>query len=113
MASNPEQPDTELLLAGPDSVTGGNAPDGAEIPEFHNLPKDIGVMLLSAGVVGFVTPGPGAPAIVVGGLILWPNGFGKAEGWFRRRFPSVHSGGMRHIRRFLNDLERRYPGSLR
>ncbi len=68
-------------------------------------------MLLSAGVVGFVLPGPGVPALVAGGLILWPEGFGKVEAWLRRRFPRVHRKGMEQIDRFLSDLERRYPGS--
>src|SRR5262249_26750887 len=62
-------------------------------------------------VVGFVLPGPGVPALVAGGLILWPEGFGKVDGWLRRRFPTVHRKGMAQIERFLSDLERRYPGS--
>jgi hypothetical protein len=33
------------------------------------------------------------------------------EGWFRRRFPSIHRKGRGQIERFLSDLERRYPGS--
>ena len=44
-------------------------------------------MLVSAGVIGMVLPGPGAPALVAGGLILWPKAFSKAERWFQRRFP--------------------------
>lgn len=76
-----------------------------------SLPKDLGVMLVSAGVLGFVLPGPGAPALLAGGLILWPRAFGKAERWFQRRFPEAHRQGMGHVNRFLTDLERRYPGS--
>ena len=56
-------------------------------------------------------PGAGVPALVAGGLILWPKGFGKAERWLRRRFPEAHRKGIGHINRFLTDLERRYPGS--
>ena len=78
-----------------------------------SLPKELGVMLVSAGVIGVVLPGPGAPALVAGGLILWPRAFGKAEKWFRQRFPEAHRQGMGHISRFLTDLERRYPGSTR
>ncbi len=75
------------------------------------LPKDLGVMLVSAGVIGVVLPGPGVPALVAGGLVLWPGAFGKAERWFQKRFPDAHRQGMDHLHRFLSDLERRYPGS--
>lgn len=68
-------------------------------------------MLVSAGVIGMVLPGPGAPALVAGGLILWPEAFGKVERWFQKRFPEAHRTGMGHMNRFLSDLERRYPGS--
>jgi hypothetical protein len=77
----------------------------------RNPPKDLGLMLVSAGIIGVVLPGPGVPALVAGGLILWPEGFGKVEGWVKRRFPEAHRKGMGHINRFLADLERRYPGS--
>ena len=81
------------------------------LPELRDLPKNVGYMLLSAGVLGVVLPGPGTPAIIAGGLVLWPNGFGKAETWFRRKFPAIHRGGMQHVGRFLKDLENRYPGT--
>jgi hypothetical protein len=111
MASFPEEPGTELLPfeeAGPDA----NAHEGVDVPGLPKLPRELGVILISAGVVGFVMPGPGTPAIIAGGLVLWPKGFGKAEVWFRRRFPSLHRDGMQQIRRFLADLERRYPGPV-
>jgi hypothetical protein len=78
-----------------------------------SLPKELGVMLVSAGVIGVVLPGPGTPALVAGGLILWPEAFGKVERWFQKRYPVTHREGVRHINRFLTDLERRYPGSTR
>ena len=87
----------------------GAAPE--RLPELRDLPRNVGYMLLSAGVLGVVLPGPGTPAIIAGGLVLWPNGFGKAEAWFQRKFPKVHRGGMRHVGRFLKDLENRYPGA--
>ena len=68
-------------------------------------------MLVSAGLIGVVLPGPGAPALVAGGLMLWPGAFGKVERWVHRRFPEAHRKGIGHINRFLSDLERRYPGS--
>ena len=111
-------PDAEKAGAGslPAGGEAGVIEEGngaAEVPELHALPKDIGVVLLSAGVIGFVMPGPGTPAIIAGGLVLWPKRFGKAEVWFRGRIPSAHREGMRQVQRFLADLERRYPGSLR
>ena len=75
------------------------------------LPKELGVMLVSAGVIGLVLPGPGTPVLVAGGLILWPRAFGKVERWFRGQFPDAHRQGMVHLRRYLDDLERRYPGA--
>jgi hypothetical protein len=79
----------------------------------HALPKEMGVVLISAGVIGFLLPGPGAPALIAGGLVLWPGRFGKVEGWFRSRYPDLHRAGIGHVGRFLSDLERRYPGSIR
>jgi hypothetical protein len=85
--------------------------DGPVDPCAKSPPKELGVMLLSAGLVGFVLPGPGIPALLAGGLILWPRGFGKIEGWMQRRFPETHRAGRDQLDRFLSDLERRYPGS--
>jgi hypothetical protein len=102
---DPEQRAAEVPSAAP--TPSAMAPTGlAEM-----LPKDLGVMLVSAGLIGVVLPGPGAPALVAGGLILWPKGFGKVERWFQKRFPETHRKGLGHINRFLADLERRYPGS--
>jgi hypothetical protein len=92
------------------SPTGPDRDEDATGP-LKRPPKELGVMLVSAGVIGFVLPGPGIPALVAGGLILWPEGFGKVEGWLRRRHPDMHRKGIGYLDRFLNDLERRYPGS--
>ncbi len=67
-------------------------------------------MLVSVGALGVVLPGlMGTPALIAGGLVLWPGSFGKVEGWFRRRNPDLYHRGMQQLGRFLNDLERRYP----
>ena len=68
-------------------------------------------MLITAGIVGFILPGPGTPAIIAGGLVLWPNAFGKLETWLEQAHPKVHKKGMQQINRFLNDLQKRYPYS--
>jgi hypothetical protein len=76
----------------------------------EDLPKEVGVLLASVGVLGFVLPGvAGAPALIAGGLVLWPRTFGKVEGWLQGRFPAAHRKSMRQVGRFLDDLERRYP----
>jgi hypothetical protein len=82
-----------------------------ELNKIKELPKELGVMLLTAGIVGFILPGPGTPAIIAGGLALWPEAFGKLESWLERSHPQVHRQGVRQINRFLNDLEKRYPYS--
>ena len=83
----------------------------AELNKIKDLPKEVGVMLITAGIVGFVLPGPGTPAIIAGGLVLWPEAFGKLESWIERTYPNVHRQGMKQINRFLNDLDKRYPYS--
>ena len=82
--------------------------------KIEDLPKEVGVMLMSVGVLGFVLPAvAGAPAIVAGGLVLWPRTFGKLERWVQRRYPMVYHEGMRQICRYLDDLELRFPDSSR
>jgi len=83
----------------------------AEVNKIKALPKEVGVMLITAGIVGFILPGPGTPAIIAGGLVLWPKAFGKLESWLEHRYPGIHRQSMKQIGRFLNDLEKRYPYS--
>jgi hypothetical protein len=86
-------------------------PESVDINKIKDLPKELGVMLITAGIVGFILPGPGTPAIIAGGLVLWPKAFGKLESWLERAHPKVHREGMQQISRFLNDLQKRYPDS--
>jgi hypothetical protein len=83
----------------------------AEFNKIKELPKEVGVMLITAGILGLILPGPGTPAIIAGGLALWPDAFGRLESWLERRHPSVHRQSMKQINRFLSDLEKRYPYS--
>jgi hypothetical protein len=74
------------------------------------LPREVGAVLLGFGVAGLVLPGPfGTPLILAGGLVLAPRLFHRTERWFERRFPNAHRAGRRHVDRFLDDFERRYP----
>ena len=96
-----------------DKVLPENQPDAepVDIDKIKDLPKELGVMLITAGIVGFILPGPGTPAIIAGGLVLWPKAFGRLESWLERAHPKVHREGMQQINRFLNDLQKRYPNS--
>jgi hypothetical protein len=76
----------------------------------EDLPKELGVLLASVGVLGVILPGiAGTPALIAGGLVLWPKTFSKVEDWFENRFPETHRNSMQQVGRFLDDLERRYP----
>ena len=62
------------------------------------------------GVGGILLPGPvGSPFLVLGGLILFPRLFKNADKAFAERFPKTHKEGVRQVKRFVSDLERRYP----
>jgi len=85
--------------------------DDAFERRLNHLPKEVGAFLVVIGVAGLLLPGPvGSPFVVAGGLVLWPKGFSSVERWFARRFPGMHRNGVAQIDRYLDDLERRYPG---
>jgi hypothetical protein len=99
------EPDRNEMLAIP-------AESSTDLPKLSDLPKELGVLLASVGVLGVVLPGiAGAPALIAGGLVLWPKTFGKVENWFRGRYPETHRASMRQVGRYLDDLGRRYPHS--
>jgi hypothetical protein len=100
-------PDPKINDLSPDQI----ASDRAQVDKIRELPREVGVMLITAGIVGLILPGPGTPAIIAGGLALWPKAFGKLESWLEQRYPNVHHQSMKQIGRFLNDLEKRYPYS--
>jgi hypothetical protein len=76
----------------------------------RKLPPEVGMVLIAAGVMGVILPGPlGTPLLLAGGLVLSPTLFGRAELWAERRFPTAHRHGMRYVDRFIDDFERRFP----
>jgi hypothetical protein len=88
-----------------------SAPDGREL-RLQNLPPELGSLLIAVGCLGIILPGViGTPALVAGGLALWPRTFGPIESWLEQRFPRVHRLSLDQIGRFLADLERRYSYS--
>ena len=75
-----------------------------------HLPKEVGVLLLVGGIGGLLLPGPvGTPFVLVAAVVLWPSLFERLELFFERRCPKMHRAGVRQIKRYLTDLERRYP----
>ncbi|MDR3620100.1 MAG: hypothetical protein P4L85_12175 [Paludisphaera borealis] len=86
--------------------------EAAYTHRIEDLPKEVGVMLMTVGVLGMALPGVvGGPALIAGGLVLWPKTFGRVESWFERRFPKAHLHSMQQINRYLDDLEKRFPES--
>lgn len=76
----------------------------------ESLPREVGVLLVTIGVMGVALPGlVGTPALLAGGLLLWPRGFRSVDGWLRRRCPGIHRHGSDQLLRYLDDMERRYP----
>jgi hypothetical protein len=81
-----------------------------ETLRIDSAPKELGVLLVVAGIGGLILPGPvGTPFLLAGGVILWPAAFKRMETCLQRRFPRFHREGVIQMRRFINDLERRYP----
>jgi hypothetical protein len=82
------------------------------IERVEELPKEVGVLLVALGLLGLVLPGPiGTPALVAGGVVLWPAAFRGVARSLERRFPRFHRTSFRQLARFLDDLERRYPST--
>jgi hypothetical protein len=104
--------ETTLMKAGlPGRRSGANLADQIEgVERIKHLPKEVGVLLLVAGVGGLILPGPvGTPFVLVAAVVLWPSMFERVELFFERRCPKMHRAGVRQIKRYLTDLERRYP----
>lgn len=77
------------------------------------LPREVGVLLVTIGVLGLALPGlVGTPALVAGGLMLWPRGFRSLNGWLGRRCPGFHGKSVEQLFRYLDDMERRYPSAV-
>jgi len=84
--------------------------DAEEIRRILALPKEVAVLLIVAGIGGIVLPGPvGMPFLILGGVMLWPRAFTRLETVVEKRFPRLHHQSVRQIKRFLDDMERRYP----
>lgn len=95
------------------AAPGENAADEALARRLQTLPREVGVLLVTIGVMGIALPGlVGTPALLAGGLMLWPRGFRSVDTWLARRWPWLHRHGSEQLIRYLDDMERRYPTRL-
>ena len=103
---------SRLQAAGADTVT--TEPSDAEhVRRIEHMPKEVGVLLIVAGIGGILLPGPiGSPFLVLGAVILWPRAFRGLEGLLKTQFPKLHDQSVLQITRFLEDLERHTPSSV-
>src|SRR5262245_63600724 len=91
-------------------AAGAAQQDDSTVERIKGLPPALGVILMAAGVVGVLLPGPiGTPLIVAGGLVLAPRAFGKLDDLLKRRYPGLRHQGVKMLERFLDDLQKRYP----
>ena len=67
-------------------------------------------MMIYVGVLGVILPGlPGAPFLIAGTAVLTPGGPQLLTRWAKRKPKGVVHTSLKHISRWLDDLERRYP----
>jgi hypothetical protein len=93
-------------------VTVANVPssDGRPVLHLDTLTTEVGWLLVTAGVIGVIAPGiPGTPFLIVGVLVITPGGTKLLSRWVGKNPPRIVKAGMKHVGRFLDDLERRYP----
>jgi hypothetical protein len=83
---------------------------GNELDMVGELPRELSWLLIAAGIGGILLPGPvGTPFLLLGGATLFPRLFVRFENGFRKRFPRCHRRGVQQIKRYITDMERRYP----
>ncbi|WP_165073991.1 hypothetical protein [Paludisphaera rhizosphaerae] len=98
------------VSSGDEDSAENQAFEAQQLQRIEGLPKEVGVLLIVAGIGGILLPGPvGSPFLILGGLVLWPSAFRRVEDGFVKRFPRLHRQSVRQVARFLDDLDRRYP----
>jgi hypothetical protein len=84
--------------------------DEQAILRFVNLPRDVGWMMISVGVLGVILPGlPGTPFLLAGVAVLAPGGPRLLTRWAARKPKGLVHASLKQMGRWLDDLERRYP----
>jgi hypothetical protein len=95
---------------GSDVATGGMAVDEQTLLRIANVPRDVGWMMVSVGILGVLLPGIiGTPFLVTGIAVLAPGGPRLLTRWARRNPNWVVLASLKQMGRWLDDLERRYP----
>ncbi len=94
----------------------GGQPDEQEdeqaLLRILDVPRDVGWLMVSVGVVGVILPGlPGTPFLLAGVAVLAPGGPRLLTRWVGRKPKGMVHAGLTLIGRWLDDLERRYPRS--
>jgi hypothetical protein len=75
-----------------------------------NLPRDVGWMMVSVGLLGVILPGlPGTPFLLAGIAVLAPGGPRLLTRWAGRKPKGFVHTSLKLVGRWLDDLERRYP----
>ncbi len=93
-----------------DAATDGTAIDEETLLRIANVPRDVGWMMVTVGVLGVILPGIiGTPFLVAGIAVLVPEGPQRLTRWVRRNPNRVVHTGLKQMGRWLDDLERRYP----
>jgi hypothetical protein len=97
--------------ASPADATADDArKDQQTIERILNLPRDVGWMMMSVGVVGVILPGlPGTPFLLAAVAVLAPGGPQLLTRWAGRKPKGFVHAGLKQIGRWLDDLDRRYP----
>jgi hypothetical protein len=91
-------------------ATGGALGQAGDPEPLGPIPKELAILFVVAGVGGVLLPGPiGTPFLIIGAVALWPRALEAADRGIRGRFPRAHRVGVRQVKRFVADLERRYP----
>ena len=86
------------------------AEDNEAVLRIANLPRNVGWMMVSVGVLGVILPGvPGTPFLIAGVAVLTPGGPQLLTRWATRRPKGVVHKSLKQIGRWLDDLDRRYP----
>ena len=75
-------------------VSGQPMENGQKESAIPGVPKELGVLLVVAGIWGVLLPGPiGTPFLIVGGVILWPAAFRRVDQLLREVASSASSPG--------------------
>jgi len=99
-------------------MAGGEPAQAVEEPRMvEQSPEEVGHTAMATGIVrGMASPRLGPSDMITllsGGLALRPRSFRAIEDWAREKYPNVHHRSMLFLNRFSEDLERRYPCSMR